>query len=138
MTERFKTIPFTPPALPTHDYHVANKRYVDSPPIATKTAAYTLTASDTVALVSGTVTITLPTAVGITGKIYHIKNISNGVITIATDGSETIDGEASASLIQKYEAATLMSDGTNWMILSVFQTKPVCELVPVRAMPRGI
>ena len=138
MTEKFKTFPFTPAALPNREYHVVNKKYVDRPPIVTKTTSYTLTASDTIVLVSGTVTLTLPTAVGITGKIYRIKNTSNGVITIATHGSETIDGETSASLIQKYETATIMSDGTNWMILSVFQTKPVCELVPPRAMPRGI
>lgn len=47
-----------------------------------KTTTYTLTADDEVILCNGTFTVTLPTAVGITGKKYTIKNVGTGVVTI--------------------------------------------------------
>ncbi len=85
--------------------------------LVTKTGAYTLTASDVVVLADGTFTLTLPTAVGIAGKMYYIKNIGTGVITVDGDGSETIDGGATAVLTDQYTAITIISDNTEWWIL---------------------
>ena len=81
-----------------------------------KSAAYTLTATDVVCLCTGTFTVTLPTAVGITGKTYYVKNVSTGTITLDGDGSETIDGETTQTL-QQYDTAQVTSDGANWVIL---------------------
>jgi hypothetical protein len=59
-------------------------------PYVAKTGTYSATASDyTIDCTSGTFTVTLPTAVGITGKIYKIINSGSGTITIATTSSET-------------------------------------------------
>jgi len=42
---------------------------------------------------SGSFTVNLPSAVGIGGKIYQIKNSGSGVITVDANGSQTIDGQ---------------------------------------------
>src|SRR6266536_1829761 len=68
-----------------------------------KTAAYTLTASDYIVdATSGTFTLTLPTAVGITGRTYTIKNSGTGTTTIATTSSQTIDGANTKTLSTRY------------------------------------
>ncbi len=55
-----------------------------------KTANYTAGASDqTVEFTANSDTLTLPTAVGITGRIYTIVNSGAGTITIATTSSQT-------------------------------------------------
>ncbi len=91
-----------------------------------KTANYTATATDYTILcsaASGAVTITLPAASGITGRIYVIKktNASSGVnsVTVDGNGSETIDGSASINLSCK-SSVTLQCDGSNWHILSLY------------------
>lgn len=90
--------------------------------VATKTAAYTLTTSDDAILgdvSGGAFTLTLPTAVGNTGKVFYIKKISDDAtaLTIDGDGSETIDGETSIELTIYNGSVTLASDGTNWLII---------------------
>ena len=47
---------------------------------------------------SGTFSVTLPTAVGIAGKIHIVKNTGNGVITINTTSSQTIDDSLTKTL----------------------------------------
>ena len=61
-------------------------------------------------------TVTLPTAVGIQGKEYTVKNSGSGVITVDGDGTETIDDDLTQSLNQ-YDSLTIVSDNTNWIIL---------------------
>lgn len=86
-----------------------------------KTAAYPLTATDHVVdATSGTFTITLPTAAGITGRIYVIKNSGTGTITIATTSSQTIDGSTTKTLTTQYSGCQLISDGTNWKVVASF------------------
>lgn len=62
------------------------------------------------------ITLTLPTAVE--GATYIIKdesgNASTNTITIATPGTETIDGSASTTIVSNYNSITLYSDGSNW------------------------
>lgn len=84
-----------------------------------KTAAYTLTDSDyTVNATSGTFAFTLPTAVGITGRVYVIKNSGTGTITINTTSSQTVDGNASGAIsLAQYDSYTVQSDGANWIII---------------------
>jgi len=82
-----------------------------------KTADYTLTSSDyTVNCTSGTFTVTLPTAVGIQGRIYNIKNTGTGTITVDANGTETIDGDLTESVYQ-YENLQIQSTNSNWIIL---------------------
>lgn len=82
-----------------------------------KTANYTLTSSDhTVDCTANTFTVTLPTAVGITGRIYNIKNTGTGVITVDGDGTETIDGELTQE-INQWDCMKIQSTGANWIII---------------------
>jgi len=60
-------------------------------PYTAVNGTYTITANDyLIDATSGTFQITLPSAVGIKGKIYVIKNSGNGVITLDGSGSQTI------------------------------------------------
>lgn len=92
--------------------------YHDS--LTTKTGAYTATTSDTVILCdtsSGGFTITLPTAVGNERKRFYIKKIDvANTLTVDADGSETIDGETTASIVG-LNSIQIVSDGTEWWIL---------------------
>lgn len=70
---------------------------------------------------SGTVTVNLPTAVGIGGRIYAIVDKGNAGthnITVNAFGGETISGSASATISSNYGRLVIQSDGLNWYILS--------------------
>ena len=64
------------------------------------------------------VTITLPSAGAVAGKIYIIHDeggdAGTNAITIATEGSETIDGNSSATINSNYGTLRIYSDGTNF------------------------
>jgi hypothetical protein len=89
--------------------------------IQTKTSAYTLTANDSVILADasgGAFTLTLPTAVGISGTVYTIKRISaSNNVTIDGAGAETIDGAATYVLTAQWQAVELISNGTSWFVI---------------------
>jgi lysophospholipase L1-like esterase len=74
----------------------------------------------TVDCTSGTFTLTLPTAVGVGGKIFVVKNSGTGVITLATTSSQLIDGTTTKTLNTQYSGYQLMSDNANWKIISIF------------------
>jgi hypothetical protein len=85
--------------------------------VSTATAAGSTAGTDYVYLVSGTTTITLPTAVGNTNR-YTIKRSGTGVVSIATTSSQTIDGSSSPITINvQYVSLDFISDGTNWEII---------------------
>jgi hypothetical protein len=85
--------------------------------VVTKSALYTLTTSDHIVIAtSGTWTATLPTAASIAGTEYIIKNSGSGIITVDPAGTETIDGYAAIDL-EQYDSLTVVSDGTNWVII---------------------
>lgn len=79
---------------------------------------------------TGAYTVTLPTAGSVAGKTYYIKNIDTGSddITIATNGAETIDGEASLVLYVYNDAIRIVSDGTNWRIVADERIPHKCVL----------
>ena len=66
---------------------------------------------------SSAYTVTLPTAASIEGKKIHVKRLATANITVDGDGSETIDGSATFVLTSQYSSVTLISDGTNWLII---------------------
>jgi hypothetical protein len=69
-------------------------------------------------LATGTITVTLPTAVGITGRLYWIKKMDTGTtLTIATTSSQTIDGSSTLTVNTQYASYTLVSNGSNWIIV---------------------
>lgn len=87
-------------------------------PFTNKTATYVVDNTDCVVnCTSGTFTVTLPTAVGITGQYFIIKNSGTGVITVEGDGSETIDGVLNKILAVQYEGMIFVSNGANWIVV---------------------
>lgn len=83
--------------------------------ISTDTTAGATAGTDYVYLVSGTTTLTLPTAVGNT-NLYTIKNVGTGVVTIACFGAETIDATTTITMPVQYTAVDLISDTANWNV----------------------
>ena len=85
-------------------------------PYVAVTGTYTVSADDyAVDCTSGTFTVTLPSAVGITGKIYVIKNSGAGVISVAATGGQLIDGSSPKTLNQ-YDSLYIQSTGAGWVI----------------------
>ena len=89
-------------------------------PIATVTANRTLTNDDYTILADSTlvpVTISLPQASTVTGRIYVIKH-SAGANTVTVDGYllEAIDGAKTFTLALQ-QSAIIQSNGSNWFIL---------------------
>jgi len=91
---------------------------VSSPlPYIAKDSAYTLTLLDyTVECTSNTFAITLPSAKGITGKVYNINNTGTGLITVDTTSSQTING-ITTQTVSQWENLQVQSNGVNWIIL---------------------
>jgi len=93
-------------------------------PSAVKTTTYAILTTDSAVLTdatSGSFTVTLPTAVGVAGKTYTIKRTDQtlaNAVTIATTSSQTIDGATTRKLCTQYEQFTIVSDGSNWQVLS--------------------
>lgn len=84
--------------------------------VSTNTSAGSASSTDYVYLASGTINITLPTAVG-NQNLYTIKNVGTGTITIDTISSQTIDGSLTAPIKVQYLSLTIISDGANWNII---------------------
>jgi hypothetical protein len=90
--------------------------------IVTKTANYTASVSDHTILcnnTAGAITIGLPSAAGITGRIYVIKKISaagNDVVLGTYFGAETIDSSTSFAITTQDSSIMLQSNGTAWFI----------------------
>ncbi len=92
--------------------------------VATKTAAYTIVATDNIILCDATsaaFTITLPSAsaAGISGCQFTIKRTNSGSnnVTLAASGSQTIDGAANYVLDTQYKTARVVSNGSNWFLV---------------------
>lgn len=79
--------------------------------------AYTITALDCIVdCTANTFTVTLPTASGIQGQVFIVKNSGTGVITVAAAGGEFIDGVATQVLPVQYESISVVSTNTGWSI----------------------
>lgn len=83
-----------------------------------KAVDYTATTGDyTIEVTATGKTITLPTAVGISGRVYTIKLTASGSGTVATTSSQTIDGSTTYSLSAQYKYVNVQSNGANWIII---------------------
>lgn len=71
--------------------------------------------TDYVALVTGTTTVTLPTAVGNTNR-YTVKNAGAATVTVAFTGGQTADGNATITLAPPL-SVDLISDNSNWSVI---------------------
>ena len=110
------------------------------------TVANNITLDDTHSIVicdNGAVakTITLPTAVGITGRIYTIKRgeASTADVTVMTSSSQMIDGETEYMLMNAKESVTIVSNGSNWKVLGTFVPQfPMGEISFFNGTPKII
>lgn len=90
---------------------------------AVKTANYTITIADYLICgepgAAATITITLPEATG-SGRRYMVKMTNNaaaGVITIAPNGTDTIEGGTTLTIAAQYKSYTLVDAKTAlWVI----------------------
>ena len=87
-------------------------------PLTGINASYSVGENDYLIDVTGnTINVILPTAVGIEGKIYIVKNSGSGIVTVETTSSQTIDGASSKSL-KNNDSIEVVSDGGNWIIVA--------------------
>jgi len=90
-----------------------------------KSSAYTLTSADSVILVSGTTTITVPASTDVSSSAFVktyiiIKTDASTTLTIARSGSDTFNGATSISMTKQYEAAIIIGSGVaDWKYLPI-------------------
>jgi hypothetical protein len=73
--------------------------------------------TDYVYFVTGTTSLSLPTAIGNT-NLYTITNIGVGIVTIAPIvGGQTLSGEVTQLINTQYDSVSFLSDGANWFII---------------------
>ena len=71
------------------------------------------------------ITITLPTAAGITGKTYFIQAIADAdPVTITVDGIELINGDTAITLNGQYEYVEVVAANGQWFIVNFNYTAP--------------
>lgn len=90
--------------------------------VVTKTEDFTVGTATDVVLAdasAGPIVITLPAAAIAAGKLFWIKKIdsSANLVTVATTGSETLDGYFALALCDEGNAVQLVSDACNWWII---------------------
>lgn len=83
--------------------------------ISSLTTAGSAATTDYVYLVSGTTTLTLPTAVGNTNR-YSVTNTGTNTVTIATTSSQTINGSTTATLPIPNMSLDFVSNNSNWIV----------------------
>lgn len=64
------------------------------------------------------ITITLQDAGVQAGRMFTIKNINTGIVTVATTSSQTIDAATTYSLSAQWSFVTVQSTGSNWIIIA--------------------
>jgi hypothetical protein len=83
-------------------------------------ANHTITSVDNIIdCISGTFNLKLPSAIGIGGRQYIIKNSGAGTITLDPITAQTIDGSSSLS-IATTRCYTVVSNGANWIIINTY------------------
>ncbi len=105
-----------------------------------KTANYTLKITDVVVdadTSSSAFQITLPSSVGLKGKIYTVKlSVAGHVLTIGTTSAQTIDGASTITFSTAGNYVTLLSDGSNWLNIST-STTPAANITGTVGVAQG-
>jgi hypothetical protein len=68
---------------------------------------------------AGTVTRNVFTAVGYSGYKVRLKKMDStpNPVTLSAQTGQSIDGQASVSIIRQFDSLTIMSDNANWVIV---------------------
>jgi hypothetical protein len=106
-------------SAPTSTLHVSGSV---AHKVTTTSGTLTLDSTHYIILANGTLTATLPDATACSGRVYYLKLTAASVtLTIATTSSQTIDGSAiSKTITTRYKGFQVVSDGSNWHILSEY------------------
>ena len=88
-----------------------------APIVAAYTAVGTAALSDDICITNGNFTLNIPSGTGIPGKVYYIKNIGAGTVTVKPAGTTTIDGAGSVTIMHQWDTITVCSQGGNWLII---------------------
>lgn len=67
----------------------------------------------------GAITMALPPAALVPGRIYAFKRVNSGANAVVIDpnASETIDGAATYTLSAQWNSVTIMNNGIAWFII---------------------
>ena len=85
--------------------------------VVTKTGTYTIVLTDDMIRCNGTFTVTLPAVASTpTGKVFYIKNIGTGTVTVDGNLSETID-DTTTKVLAQYDGMAIINDGTEYWII---------------------
>ena len=86
--------------------------------LVTVTSNYTILPSDEIISANATspINIYLPSAVGIAGRTYTIKNINTGSVTLRPSLSQKIDGSNTFELQNRYSFIKVVSNGSIWLV----------------------
>jgi hypothetical protein len=107
---------------------VVPPREPPGPPVPSVYAVRTITANDTattadgfikVDTTAGNVTLTLPTAASMKGRVLIVKKISTpdvNLVTLDGNGAETIDGATTYVFNIPLMSVSLISDGAAWWL----------------------
>jgi len=92
------------------------------PSIKTVQESTNITLNDEIILVNTTttVTLTLPDVTTAQSKLFVIKNINTGTVTIQPSGTATIDGRPNFILNTKNQSVTIVPDRTNWYVIGYY------------------
>jgi hypothetical protein len=101
---------------------VGFQRAIQRPYESVTVSSASITTSSTWVVVNnaGTVTLTFPSAASSTGTEFHIKTITNNSVISASSNIAPLAGGSASTAILSATAgkwATLVSDGTNWVIM---------------------
>ena len=110
---------------PTARANLGFRDNVSSAVTAVGVTSYTVLSTDSVltvddTVIGGNVTINLPSAATLgSGWTLDVKRTgSTFLVTIDPDGTETIDDNLTLSITDKNQSVRLISDGSNWKVLS--------------------
>jgi hypothetical protein len=97
-------------------------KIVVCPSIKTVQENTNITLNDEIILVNTTtsVALTLPDVTTAQGKLFVIKNINTGTVTIQPSGAATIDGGLNFILNTKNQSVTIVSDKDDWHIVGPY------------------
>jgi hypothetical protein len=96
----------------------SNLQFVTRPNTTSVTSTYTVIDSDSVILANGTFAVTIPFAKPSLNRSLVIKNIGSGTVTVTAQSGEYIDGDATYAMAAQYDTVQIVSDGTDWHIIS--------------------
>jgi hypothetical protein len=70
------------------------------------------------------ITITVPLASGASGRMYYIKNVNDGVCTVARSGSDTFGAADTTIILYNRQSVLIQSDGGSaWRIISINRSR---------------